>query len=150
MSGFDTAAVSHVAAYLLFEKDGKIAFLKRENTSWMNGYYGLPSGKVDKGESFTQAAIREAKEEIGVELRTEDLLYRTMCYRNAEDNMVWVDVFFEVTSWDGELINAEPHMHSELTWLDPSNLPENVIPAVRFALEQIAAGHTLCEYNWPS
>jgi hypothetical protein len=69
-----------------------------------------------------------------------------MAHRHAEDD--WVDVIFEATQWEGELYNAEPHMHSELVWLDTDNLPENVIPAVRFYLEQIKAGATYAEYGW--
>lgn len=62
MSDLDVAQTPYLAAYLIFRNDeGKIAFVLRENTHWMNGYYGLPSGKVEADERVLVAAAREAK-----------------------------------------------------------------------------------------
>ena len=145
---YDTAQ-PYVASYIILKKDGKVPFVLRANTSWMNGYYGLASGKVERDESFIQAAVREAKEEIGITIRPEDLHQVLTCHRReANETMSWVDVVFEVAKWEGEVTNAEPHMHSEVAWLDPHNLPDNVIPSVRFMFEQIATGNTYCEYGW--
>ncbi len=115
----------------------------------MNNYYGLPSGKVEKAESFVHAAIREGKEEVGITVATENLTFVHAMHRyTASESMEWVDVFFEAVRYDGEPYNAEPDVHGELVWFDPANLPENVIPNVKFALEQIAAGHTYSEFGW--
>jgi len=38
--------------------------------------------------------------------------------------------------------------YSELAWLDVNNLPENVIPSVKFVIENIAAGKQFSEYGW--
>lgn len=53
-------ATPYIASFVILRKAGKIAFVLREHTKWMNGYYGLPSGKVEKNEAFSAAAIREA------------------------------------------------------------------------------------------
>lgn len=145
---YDTAS-PYIASFVIFRKDNKIAFVLRENTKWMNGYYGLPSGKIEKNESATQAAIREAKEEVGVDLAAENLHPVLVMHRRSEDSE-WVDFMYEAESWEGELVNAEPHMHAELTWLDPKNLPENVIPPVRAAIEAIENGQTYAEFGWQS
>jgi 8-oxo-dGTP diphosphatase len=146
---FDTAR-PYIASYMILRRDGKIAFVLRQNTAWMNGYYGLPAGKVEHNESFTSAAMREAKEEAGVEVRNTGIKHALTVHRNDPESDVhfWVDVYFEVVDWEGEPHNAEPHMHAELTWLDPNNLPENIIPGVKFAIEQIQAGTTYAEYGW--
>ncbi len=143
-------AQPYIATYVLFEKDGKVAFVLRSNTDWMNNYYGLPSGKVEKDESYMAAAIREAKEEVGVVITSQDLKPTLVVHRyepssNAKD---WVDMYFTATEWQGKLYNAEPHIHSELTWLDPKKLPKNVIPSVKFAIEEIQKGKTYTEYGW--
>jgi len=132
------------------KREGKIAFVLRSNASWMNGYYGLPSGKVEKNESYVEAAIREAKEEVGVTLKTDDLQHIITIHRYESSSQAadWVDVYFEAKDWQGEPYNAEPHVHSQLAWLDPAKLPKNVIPSVSFAISEIKAGKTYSEYGW--
>lgn len=150
MTKYDIAT-PYTAVYVVLRKDGKIAFVLRSNTDWMNGYYTLLAGKVEKNEAFLAAAVREAKEEAGVGINPEHLKHRlTMHRQGPDDDTVWVDMFFEAAQWQGEPHNAEPHMHSELAWLDPTNLPENVIPGVRLAIEAIEAGKTYLEYGWAS
>lgn len=143
---YDTAT-PYIASYVIIrDADGKIGFVHRSNTSWMNGYYGLPSGKVEKDESYIAAAIREAKEEIGIDVDPASVRFVHTMHRR--EGMDWVDVYFEISKWKGEAHNAEPHMHSEFTWLDPEALPENVIPSVRVALDHIKHGTVYGEYGW--
>lgn len=145
MSKFNTAT-PYTAVFVIFRRnDGRVAFVLRSGTAWMNGYYGMPSGKIEKGEPALLAAIREAKEEIGVEIKPENL--RHVLTGDRHDDIDWIDIWFEADQWEGEPHNAEPHMHSELAWLDPNDLPENVIPSVRFYLEQIQKGETFAEYG---
>lgn len=143
---FDTQA-PYVAAFVIIRKNNQVAFVLRENTGWMNNYYGLPSGKVEKNESFSRGAIREALEEVGVTVDIKDLKYIHTMHRHNQD-MDWVDVYFEVKKWKGEVINAEPHMHSEVAWLDITKLPDTVIPSVKAALEAIIDGKSYSEYGW--
>lgn len=143
---FETAT-PYIAAYVLFNKQNKYAFVKRANTSWYDGYYGLPAGKVEQNESVTQAAIREAKEEVGITLQASDLRQVLTSHRNEDGNQ-WIDVLFEVNSWEGEVINNEPDVHSELAWFSLDDLPENTIPSLRFMLEQKNRGVPYVEYGW--
>jgi len=57
---------------IIIEIDSKIVLIERRNTplGW-----ALPGGFVDEGESLEQAAIREAKEETGLDVELTDLLY---------------------------------------------------------------------------
>ncbi len=145
---YDTAT-PYIASYVLLRKGKKIAFVLRSNTAWMNGYYGLPSGKVEKNENYSSAAIREAKEEVGVIIKSKDLKFvHVMHRRKSTEPKEWVDVFFEATKWQGEPYNAEPHIHDELDWLDPAQLPENIVPSVKFALEKIDKRDVFSEYGW--
>lgn len=52
-----------IAANLIIE-DGKLLMLHRND----KGYWELPAGKVEDGETPRQAAIREAREEIGCDV----------------------------------------------------------------------------------
>ncbi|MEO9532100.1 MAG: NUDIX domain-containing protein [Crocinitomicaceae bacterium] len=49
------------AAGGLVEKNGKFLFIKR------NGLWDIPKGKIEKGESVEEGAIREIEEECGIE-----------------------------------------------------------------------------------
>jgi len=143
----DGIATPYMAVYLIFRKDTKLAFLLRSNTGWMNGHYGLPSGRVEKQESWKTAAIREAKEEVGITVRPADLQLVLTAHRTHPDSD-WVDTLYEVTAWSGELYNAEPEIHGELAWFDINNLPQNMVPYVRDYVLAIVAGQNYTEWGW--
>lgn len=145
---YDTAT-PFIAAFVIFRKDNKIALLLRSNTGYRDGEYGLPSGKVDQGESYTQAAVREAKEEVAVDVKPDELQHVLTSHRQGDkDDTEWVDVIYEAKNWQGDLKNAEPHKHGELKWFDHNNLPDNTIPPIRHYLAEIKAGKTYTEWGW--
>lgn len=63
------------ATRLIIEENDNIIFIKR--TKKINGgiktYYVLPGGHLDEGESWEMAGIREAKEELDVEIKIDEL-----------------------------------------------------------------------------
>jgi ADP-ribose pyrophosphatase YjhB (NUDIX family) len=140
----------NIAAVLIFRQGDKVAFIKRQNTGWMDGKYALPGGKIDAGESYTQGAIREAAEEVGVIVEPDDMEARLVAHlRGENDDNIWTNVVFEAHIWAGEVHNAEPHAASELVWLNPQDLPpDETVPQTFFYFEQLAAGHHYGEYGW--
>lgn len=140
-------AVSHyIDSSMILRRDGLIAFVLRQNTSWMKDYYSLPAGRVNPNETYLKAAIREASEEAGVTVSPENIRFVHVMHRREGTD--WVSVFFEAGEWEGEAYNAEPHMHASLDWLDPNNLPENMVPSIRFAVEQIEKENYYSEFGW--
>jgi 8-oxo-dGTP diphosphatase len=139
----------YAACFVLLRRGNSVAFVLRSNTEWMNGHYGLPAGKIEKGEGAIAGAVREALEEVGVTIDKKHLSHALTIHRKADyEDMEWIDIYFEVAEWQGEPYNAEPTVHSELAWLDLDQLPDNVVPAVRDALEQIKVGSTYSEFGW--
>jgi 8-oxo-dGTP pyrophosphatase MutT (NUDIX family) len=53
------------AACIYIKKDGKILAVSRRNNL---NKFGLPGGKLDHGEYYKEAAVRELKEETGIEI----------------------------------------------------------------------------------
>jgi len=56
--------ILHDTASAVIEKNGKFLLVKRANKP-NKGYWAIPGGHVDEGESIYQAAMREMKEEVG-------------------------------------------------------------------------------------
>jgi 8-oxo-dGTP diphosphatase len=143
----------YIACFVILRRGSKVAMVLRKNTGWMDGYYGLPAGKVNRHETFSQGAIREAKEESGVEISPADLTPVHVAHRYAQDSetyMDWVDMYFEAKKWIGEPYNAEPEKAESLDWLDLNNLPDNIVPAGRVALAAVAKGEIYSELGWPN
>ena len=57
-----------ITALLMLRKGNKVLLLRRFNTGYEDGNYCFPGGHVEKGEPIYKAMIREAKEEIGIEI----------------------------------------------------------------------------------
>jgi len=150
---YPEVARPYTACFVILRRGNKVAMVLRKNTGWMDGYYGLPAGKVEWFEQFSTGAIREAKEEAGVDIDLNDLKFVHVVHRHDEsvaDNkfMDWVDVDFEADKWTGEPHNAEEDKSERLDWLDLNNLPENIVLSQRTALLQIAKGDFYSEYGW--
>lgn len=60
---------------LFITKDNKVLLLHRTNTKNFSGLYAIPGGTVEKGESITDACLREAEEELGLKVKKSDLKF---------------------------------------------------------------------------
>ena len=59
---------ARLASFVIFERDGKMLLARRFNTGYADGFYQMPSGHVEEHEYPSEAAIREIKEEVGVDI----------------------------------------------------------------------------------
>lgn len=127
-----------VATNVLLEKDGKILLSLRQNTGWADDQMTIPGGHTEPGETVVQAAIREAKEELGLELKASDLNY--LCTENKITNRPYVSVIFTVQT-SQEPKNTEPEKCKELVWADPNNLPDNVTDNFKKIIQKTYLGN---------
>ena len=117
-----------VAAGTLFQVEGKLVLLKRAIEPGY-GKWGFPSGYVDRGETVVDAAIRETREEAGVEVDLRELLG---VYSYAGSPIV-------VVVYAADIVSGEPRADDEsleLDVFDPSQIPweELAFPSTRDAL----------------
>jgi len=134
------------AVYLLLVKSEKVLLLRRFNTGWRNGEYTLPAGHVDGGESIRSEVCREAKEEIGITIKPSDLQFAHVMHQR--DNHEYIDFYFVAKTWDGEPKNCEPEKCDNLRWVPLNDLPDNVIPNVKQALNAYASNEDYSEFGW--
>jgi 8-oxo-dGTP pyrophosphatase MutT (NUDIX family) len=137
----------YAAAYLVLVKDGQVLLLRRYNTGYQDGNYSLVAGHLEGGETTKQCIIREAKEEAGISLNSEDLEVVHVMHR-LRPAREYFDFYLRAEKWTGEIINMEPDKCDELRWCDLGNLPDNMLPEVKLALENIAKGEHYGEIGW--
>ena len=105
---------------LITDDDGKILILKRSVDSKTNpGKWELPGGKVDQGEPFDKALIREVYEETGLKISMENVVGA------SQQNLPFiraVHIIMAAKIVDGELnLSGE---HEGYAWEYPENLKD--------------------------
>lgn len=123
---------TRTAVYIIIEREDQVLLLKRGNTGYRDGYYSLPTGHVDAGETFREAAVRETREETGLEVM--EMRFRGVMHRDSRDAH-YVDIYFQATSWKGEPENMEPEKHSSLGWFPRDSLPQKTMEPARDVIE---------------
>ena len=135
-----------VTVHLFFLRGNQILLSRRLNTGYRDGEYSVPAGHLDGGETVIDAARREAREEVGVDLAAHDILFCSVMHRLEDDERV--DFFVRVRAWNREPFNNEPEKCDDLRWVDLAALPPNTVPYVRQAVQNYQRGRVFDEFGW--
>ncbi|MDN4615357.1 NUDIX domain-containing protein [Leifsonia sp. F6_8S_P_1B] len=137
------------AVYLCLRDDrGRVLLLRRAGTGYRDGELALPAGHIEPGESATAALLRETREELGLDLPA-DAVRMVLVQHGIADGLAYVDFVFAAVLARGMRPRiAEPDKASELLWAPLDELPADVVPVIRNALEALARGETYTEYGW--
>jgi len=116
------------SVYLIIKNDKEeILLQRRQGTKLWPGFLALPAGHIDEKENAYEAVIREANEELGINISIENIVDTFVVNRRNKSLMPYYDVYFEINSYVGTIIISEPEKCSELVWCDINNLPEDMI-----------------------
>lgn len=121
-----------VAVHLILIKDEKVLLSRRFNTGYEDGNFSVPAGHVEKDESCLAAMIREAKEEIDIEINSNDLFLGHVMHRKTD--RASVDFFFICKKWAGVPRINEKDKCDLLEWFEFQSLPNNTIIYIREAI----------------
>lgn len=132
--------------HLFFFRGHEVLLLRRFNTGYCDGEYSVPAGHLDGGETVLAAAIREAQEEVGVQIDPSALSFSSVMHRNEGEERI--DFFVHVHAWQGDPVNTEPDKCDDLRWTRLDALPSNVIPYVRRAIQNHQAEICFDEFGW--
>lgn len=135
-----------VAAHLFLMKDDEVLLMLRKNSSF-EGMFGVPSGHLEGRESATSAIIRETREEIGIDIKKEDLKVATISHSNANDRE-YIQFFFFCDKWDGDLKNMEPDKCERFEFFHINNLPFNIVPYIKKSIECALRKEVYFEFDW--
>jgi 8-oxo-dGTP pyrophosphatase MutT (NUDIX family) len=109
------------ASAIVTDEQGRILLIKRrDNTLW-----ALPGGGHDIGETIGQTAVREVKEETGLDVQVTGL---TGIYTNPAHVVAFTDgevrqqfsLCFTTTLLGGQL--AIDHESTDIAWTDPADI----------------------------
>jgi ADP-ribose pyrophosphatase YjhB (NUDIX family) len=119
-----------VAAGTVVEYQGGIVLLRREIDP-RAGFWVHPGGFVDRGETLEQAAVRETREEVGLEVEILGLL-GAFSFHDSE---------VVVVTYAARTLSGEPKVGDEsleVRTFDPQGLPwdELAFPSTRLALKE--------------
>jgi len=136
-----------MAVFMVLIDGNKLLSIKRVNTGLRDGLYSVPAGGLEDGEDLLSAAIREAKEEICVDIRREDVRLGSVehCKIDGEN---WINFVFFTSKWQGTPQIGEPHKHGALTWFDKDNLPEDMIDYVAKSIRNYDSGVMYDQVGW--
>lgn len=134
-------------SHLILIKDARILLLRRFNTGYEDGNYSVVAGHLDGNETFIRAMVREAKEEADISIKPEDLEVVHVIHRKCSDEER-IDFFIRPKCWVGEPKIMESHKCDDLTWFEFDNLPDNIIPYVKQAIECVGNKILYSEYGW--
>lgn len=127
------------AVAVLIIKDHKVLLVKHGEASGnINGVYGLPAGRLQKGETEKASAVRELSEETGLIILEDDLIeYHSNIFtgevkRKGGKAQLYAMKVFVCHNFSGELQSSD---ETEPEWVDISRLHEyDLLPNVKDAV----------------
>lgn len=133
------------AGVLYVAPDGDVLLLRRSSAEAnFAGHWALPGGGVDAGESPVEGALRESREEMGVDLDPAGM--RPLDRRVTPTGSVFHTFARAVPDKFVPKLNAE---HSGYAWAPLEQLPRPLHPAVEATLrEQIGMADDMTPEEW--
>ena len=118
---------------IIMDNDNKILLQKRKGSKLWPGYYALPAGHIDEGENQYDALVREAKEELDIEINPKDIINSYVVLRrnffeiDGKKLEPYIDYYFEISKYKGIPKIVELNKWEELIWSNIDDLPEPFI-----------------------
>ena len=134
-----------VVVHVLLWRDARLFLLRRAATGFLDGWYALPGGHQVAGESVSEAAARECREETGIQPATVDPVCVLPYRARGQQGLNFI---FEALGWDGEPRIAEPELFDAAGWFTPDALPVPHVAWLPEVLRLRDAGIWYREFQW--
>jgi 8-oxo-dGTP diphosphatase len=135
-----------VVVHTLMWRRGAVLLLRRAGTGYLDGWYALPGGHLQRGEGIVECAMREIREETGIVVAASQLrAAAVMPYLSGEHQ--GIDFIMACDDFVGEPTLAEPHLADSIGFWSADALPANSVPYLRAALDLAASGQWFLEFR---
>jgi 8-oxo-dGTP diphosphatase len=121
------------AAVVLLDDDGRVLLVLQ---NYGQRLWGIPGGAIEPGESPQDAAVREAKEETGLDVEL-DYLVGVYCLRTEQLGLRFI---FKATITGGELIATPNDEITEIRRWPIDALPSPMTRTAPHGIRDAAAG----------
>ena len=132
--GKDLLLVPGVTAVVINPRGEVLLQLRRDTGTW-----APPSGGVEPGETIAECAIREVREEAGIEVRPEAVVAvlsgedYTVTYPNG-DKLATVTTVFRCQPMDDSAPRVNDDESKAIRYFHCDALPENMLPRHRWMI----------------
>jgi 8-oxo-dGTP diphosphatase len=110
-----------VGIAVFIEKDGKYIFFERRGSHGTETW-SVPGGHLEMGETWAQAAAREAMEEVGVTIKNVRFLAATNDIF-ADIGKHYISIWLMADLDQGEPVSQEPDKVIDVQWRALNDLP---------------------------
>ncbi len=124
------ASLFRIACSAIIERGGEYLMARRRDIGWWN----LPGGGLEAGETVEQGLAREVREEIGAEIRVVRLVG---VYSKPQKQEVVLTFLCKLA---GDTQPTTSDEISEIGWFAPDSLPERTLPKHRQRVLDAALG----------
>lgn len=126
------------AMFVAIENEkGEYLLQRRANTGFLDGYYDLVSGHLEYDESCEACSVREAKEEVGLDIAPTDLKLVALFQSNFEPDVRYLNYIYVTNKYAGNPAIGEPEKIDDMKWLTPDNFPEKLTVGTRVFLQSL-------------
>jgi 8-oxo-dGTP pyrophosphatase MutT (NUDIX family) len=126
------------ASVMVVRDDGRVLMGRRLD----NGLWAIPGGGAEEGSSFSETAVAELREEVGLAADPADL-EGYACISRADNHLEtypngdvthYFGVWFVLRRWQGDPAGDGEEM-GEVAWVDVGDPPEPLLRSTRVGLE---------------
>lgn len=139
-----------VACEVYIVHEGKVLMHKRaENKEKFPGFWIGPGGHVDAGEDVLSSAIREVKEETGINIDEKDINLKVLAFHHHTDRgEVWMEYLFRAVIPGSQKIISSHEGLSQ--WIEIGKMlkMDNVFPPSKYYFDHILNDRTGIVYNF--
>ena len=121
--GEETPKGSYIIVVLVFIQNSDGKFLIQKRSERKNGKYATTGGHPKSGEDSVQGILTEVKEEIGLDIKPEDLqLY--FGGRSEEERVFWDDYYVKMNVPNIENLELQEEEVASLHWFSKEEIME--------------------------